>query len=366
MKQTLEALEVTARPTQPAPAPELTFGESDLGVRLAIWEGIDADAAVSNGWFVHRIVGVRGDGTARRTEHEVHVEDPRHPASEDQLDLLEIVDLDTSDYVVLDRIEPAPANTLAGTAFGKPARGGSGTPAAEAEEAGRPSDVHGTPVGTATDTTTGAAASPEVGRGRRALRLVGDAIDESLREQEGEQEADEAGEQEAETCHTDETGQASGPPPEPDAPPGLFVDSRGNVESWSRPAALAASWVFRGARLLKEIGDSEVEMRYGVVVLVLVSLVAPKRLRRVVHDRAMRQCRGRAVAAARAVVAGEVALSRSPSPFDWRARLGAAVATPAATATPAAKPGDARRGFRLSPSRTPSPSRMPMVSTASV
>jgi hypothetical protein len=226
--------------------------------------------------------------------------------------------------------------------------------------------VHGTPVGTAADTTTGDAASPEVGRGRRALRLVGDAIDESLREQEGEQEADEAGEQEAETCHTDETGQASGPPPEPDAPPGLFVDSRGNVESWSRPAALAASWVFQGARMLKEIGDSEVEMRYGVVVLVLVSLVAPKRLRRVVHDRAMRQCRGRAVAAARAVVAGEVALSRSPSPFDWRARLGAAVATPAATATPAAKPGDARRGFRLSPSRTPSPSRMPMVSTASV
>jgi hypothetical protein len=276
------------------------------------------------------------------------------------------VDLDTSDYVVLDRIEPAPANTLAGTAFGKPARGGSGTPAAEAEEAGRPSDVHGTPVGTATDTTTGAAASPEVGRGRRALRLVGDAIDESLREQEGEQEADQVGEQEAETCHADETGQARGPPPEPDAPPGLFVDSRGNVESWSRPAATTAGWVYQGARWLKEIGDSEAEMGYGAIVLVLVSLVAPKRLWQVVHDRAMRQCRGRAAAAARARVAGEVALSRSPSAFDWRARLGAAVATPTATATPATKPGDARRGLRRSPSRTPSPSRMPMVSTASV
>jgi hypothetical protein len=47
----------------------------------------------------------------------------------------EIVDLDTSDYVVLDRIEPAPANTLAGTTFGGPARGGSGTPAAEAPSA---------------------------------------------------------------------------------------------------------------------------------------------------------------------------------------------------------------------------------------
>ena len=80
-----------------------------------------------------------------------------------------------------------------------------------------------------------------MGRGTRALRLVRDAIDESLREHEGEQEADEVGEQEAETCHADETGQARGPPPEPDAPPGLFVDSRGNVESWSHPAALAAS-----------------------------------------------------------------------------------------------------------------------------
>jgi len=39
---------------------------------------------------------------------------------------------------------------------------------------------------------------------------------------------------------------------------------------------------------LKEIGDSEVEMEYGGVVLVLASLVAPKRLRGVVHDRAMR------------------------------------------------------------------------------
>jgi hypothetical protein len=106
-------------------------------------------------------------------------------------------------------------------------------------------------------------------------------------------------------------------------------------------------------------------MRYGVVVLVLVSLVALKKLRRVVHDRTMRQCHGRA-AAARAVVAGEVALSRSPSPFDWRARLGAAMATPAATATPAAKPGDARRGLRRSPSRTPPPSGTPMVSTTSV
>jgi hypothetical protein len=150
------------------------------------------------------------------------------------------VDLDKSDYVVLDRIEPAPTNTLASTTFGGPARDGGGTPAAEAAQTGRPSDVRGTAVGTTTDTTTGAATSPEVGPGKRALRLVGDAIDESLREQKGEQEADEAGEQEAETCHTDETGQASGPPLEPDAPPGLFVDSRGNAESWSRPAAAAA------------------------------------------------------------------------------------------------------------------------------
>jgi hypothetical protein len=176
-------------------------------------------------------------------------------------------------------------------------------------------------------------------------------------------------------------GLGRGPPPEPDAPPGLGVNSLGAFESWSRPAAAAGGWVFRGACW------STVEMRYGPVVLLLVFLVGSKRLRGVVHDRAMRQYRGRAVATARAVAAGEAALSQSqadlslsarqadlhhasageslrarqvanasrpslhwsPSPFDWRARLlGAAPAALVAT------PGDARRDLRRSPSRTPS------------
>ena len=160
-------------------------------------------------------------------------------------------------------------------------------------------------------------------------------------------------------------------------------NSRGGFESWSRPAAAAVGWVFRGACWLT------VELRYGPIVLLLVSLVGSKRLQGVVHDRAMRQCRRRAAAAARAAAAGEAALSqsqadlsqslsareadlhhasageglqarqaanasrpslrRSPSPFDWRARLlGAAPAAPAAT------PGGARRDLRRSPSRTPS------------
>ena len=54
-----------------------------------------------------------------------------------------------------------------------------------------------------------------------------------------------------------------------------------------------------------------VEMRYGPVVLLLVSLAGSKRLRGVVHDRAMRQCRGRAAAASWAAAAGEAALSQS-------------------------------------------------------
>ena len=130
-------------------------------------------------------------------------------------------------------------------------------------------------------------------------------------------------------------------------------------------------------------------MWYGPVVLLLLSLAGSKRLRGVLHDRAMRQCRGRAAAVARAVAVGEAALSqsqadlsqslstreadlhhasageglrarqaanasrpslhRSPSPFDWRARL-----LGVATATHAATPGGADRDLRRSPSRTPS------------
>jgi hypothetical protein len=145
------------------------------------------------------------------------------------------------------------------------------------------------------------------------------------------------------------------------------------AENLDRLAAVAAVRVFRGACWLT------VELWYGPVVLLLVYLVGSKRLRGVVHDRAMRRCRGRAAGAARAAVAGEAALSqarqadlyhasagegmwarqaanasrpslhRSPFPFDWRAQLlGAAPAAPAAT------PRDARRDLRRSPSRTPS------------
>jgi hypothetical protein len=178
---------------------------------------------------------------------------------------------------------------------------------------------------------------------------------------------------ETETCRSDGAGRPGGPPPELDAPPGLDVNSRGGFESWSRPAATAAGWVFRGACW------STVELRYGPAVLLLVSLVGSKRLRGVMHDRAMRHCRGRAAAAARAAAAGEAARSqsqadlslsasageglrarqaanasrpsphRSPSPFDWRVRL-----LGVGTATHAATPGDARRDLRRSPSRTPS------------
>ena len=54
-----------------------------------------------------------------------------------------------------------------------------------------------------------------------------------------------------------------------------------------------------------------VEMWYGPVVLLLLSLAGSKRLWGVLHDHAMWQCRGRAVVAAWVVVVGEATLSQS-------------------------------------------------------
>jgi hypothetical protein len=298
----------------------------------------------------------------------------------------------------------AAADAASGTAGADAA---SGTAAADAASGTPPAD---------------AAAGERVGRVRpEVLSAVGFAIANAKAlvevekaaaqqlEEEAAEEAEEVAAEEAPPPHV-VYGLGRGPPPEPDAPPGLGVNSLGAFESWSR--ATTASWQMRGTGWLTESLDrpaaaaagrafrgacwSTVELRYAPVVLLLVSLVGSKRLRGVVHDRAMRQCRGRAVAAARAAAAaarvaaaGEAALSqsqadlsqslsareadlhhasageglrarqaanasrpslrRSPSPFDWRARLiGAAPAAPAAT------PGGARRDLRRSPSRTPS------------
>ena len=77
------------------------------------------------------------------------------------------------------------------------------------------------------------------------------AVEKAAAQQLEEAAAEESEEVAAEEAPHVVYGLGRGPPPEPDAPPGLGVNSLGAFESWSR--ATTASWQMRGAGRLTEI-----------------------------------------------------------------------------------------------------------------
>ena len=237
---------------------EFQSSAADVGVRLAVW---DHPGAGTDAWYVNRVVGFLGPG-----RHQLLVEDPRCQRAHAPEGLRE-VDLDLLDFVYLDRPAiPIETNDDATSGGGLPPDGGSGgvvtrvaavggttaadaaggTVAADAASGTAAADTaSGTAAADAPDGTVAvdAIAGESAGRVRpEVLAAVGSAIANAKAlvavEEAAAQQLEEATAEESEEVAVEEAppphvvyGLGRGPPPEPDAPPGLGVNALGAFES---------------------------------------------------------------------------------------------------------------------------------------